>query len=560
MKLLKENEVESPYDLREMLWYIIPGATLLLLIFLFEYWFAVQIRGVEGYNQNETWKRSESSIDTVIASGILSTRAEGHNAIDTLKNTPVDTVRSSNEVLVDTLKKKLSMRKKLLEDLHTPIFTALAFTHTGEKMFGGNWILSALYILLLLTVCYLLGHVSYIIGTFIYERGLVSKGYSYPYIKLLELSKNERKEINIKNKIENQASQGFYKGIYFWIAVLWISMFVSFTLWGYDSYIPYKIILLSLTILLIVIPLRFKFILAEVTKWTKIEPKTAQEKTPKMGGYLYWTLISLLIISLMYGYRSENKINLSFSGLLTFISCNCEFIIWTVAIALILIELIFRRGFVQSKCVGDWMVKKLKQDNENKDMIFNVANEFEREKIFYEVLFIKLYNRLGNEIDRFSSNYFHIQRGFDRKFIDNYSYTFKKVYKNDYMDLNSHNFWFAKFFVMENSIYLNRQINFWENNYRFTKSLSASGFMAFIYCSISFMMQYLNIREFCSPTTFEWSEHYYAVVILFVIPIIYFIITMLTVQYYIYIYDNRFTRMVLRSFVSIVLSKEFNKK
>ena len=89
--------------------------------------------------------------------------------------------------------------------------------------------------------------------------------------------------------------------------------------------------------------------------------------------------------------------------------------------------------------------------------------------------------------------------------------------------------------------------------------------MAFVYCSLSFMIQYSTINQIVSgiPEKYNYSnligKYNIAVSILFLIPIIYYIIKILTVRYYIYVYDNRFNRMVLRSFVSIAVLAETNK-
>ncbi|HRK00480.1 MAG TPA: hypothetical protein PL089_12785 [Ignavibacteria bacterium] len=193
-----------------------------------------------------------------------------------------------------------------------------------------------------------------------------------------------------------------------------------------------------------------------------------------------------------------------------------------------------------------------------------------KEKFIYEYFFVKGYHFFSNELDKFSRNYFHTQTKFDQKFIREYENAFSKIYNQNYRDLAKHNYWLSKFFVMENSIYLTHQINFWENIYRFTKSLSAAFFLVFIYCSVSFMLQYELISRIIleSSTYFrmrdfkvsEWLGYDNIVFILFLIPLTYFIIKALIVRYYLYVYDNRFNRMILRSFVSSVAIKEYNKK
>lgn len=528
MKILKEDEIKSPYDLREMLWYIIPGATLLLLIFFFEFWFATQIGGI-------------NSIHNKDSTNFISNQLNQDNVADSIKKKSLD-----SSIILQQLHLALS------DSLHTPVFSALSMTHSplfenvkGEKSLVDNWVLAALYLLLLFTICYILGHLTYIFGTFIYERGLISKGYSYPYLKLLRLEELSRKEPEKKTPHEIRASQAFYRGLYFWSAFIFILTYILFKLFGYNNLELFRYGVLVLVIFMILFPIRLKFKLTKITYWDKKDSKL-RSVVPEVKGVLYWIICgSLIAIIFLIFYWDIWHFLLTLSVLGIFI---------------FLIEKYFQKLSRNTEIIK--RIQKKWGKDEDTSTIFKI------EKFYYEYLFTKWYHFFSNELDKFSNTYFHTQTEFDETFIDQYRDAFRKVYKSDYKGLINHNYWLSKFFVMENSIYLTQQINFWENIYRFTKSLSAAFFVGFLYCSLSFMLQYSLIYELISGSATklgyknfgELLNYNKAILVLFLLPLLYFFIKTLIVRYYLYVYDNRYNRMILRSFVSIVASQKYNKK
>ena len=552
MELFKEHEIKSPYDLREMLWYIIPGATLLLLIFLFEYWFSVEIRGVELSYKNG----NKTSENIVLNKSDETVKIE----FDTKsKNEQTDTMKQkSNTISADS---SGYYKKQLLENVHTPVFTALTITHTGENMFGENWVFGAIYLLLLLSVCYVLGHISYMAGTFLYERFLIMKGYSYPYKKLLLLQDDEKH----KNQREIDASQGFYTGVWFWIAFIFLIAYILGNSIRFTMPPVYTGILLFFFIFFLIIPAKLKFELSYLTR-LKIENRraaianTSSIKTrPDHSGYLFWPLWTILFIIIMYVLNHSGNQPLSPEGFWEFVTDNIWIILAVTAPVVLITEWVIRK-ISRTEWAANGSNQWLSKTEIDLEIEYDSNDIFDREKVTYETIFIKLYNFLGYELDRFSNNYFHTQAPFDKIFRDKYNEVFQKVYSCNYQDLKTHNYWFSKMFVMENSQYLSQQINFWENASRFTKSLSASFFIACVYCSFSYMIQCLKVRESLSHLQSVSINYPYRMSILFFIPLGYFILTALFVRYYLYVYDNRFNRLILRSFVALTLCKEFNKK
>jgi len=570
MKLLKENEIKSPYDLREMIWYIIPGVTLLLLIFLFEYWFAIRIRNVfdvpsEKITQTEILNFSvKDSTNNEKYKIILNTPSLEKNSDSSLQvqNESIAYIKAFQDSLHRQELKAhedsvIMIRQRLKENIHTPVFSVLLFTRTGEKMFGDNWVLSAMYLLLLISICYIVGHTVYILGTFIYERGLVYKGYSYPYVSLLKL--DERAENPLAN-FEVEASQRFYRGIYFWVGCIFILSYIIFKYYGYkyENYPIYEYGICIAVIILLLIPVRLKFILQKIYYWKVNNGNTTQGR-PRRSGLLYWFIYTGLLVLLMRLLDFQIKhwpewiqsvfYDASYTGYF--------FILWGYLITLFVgLELFFRLIVVRKTTFPELLTRCLRGFTHFRNVNHDLDNKHDREKATYEIIFAAFYNFFGNEIDKFTKNYFHTQDNFDQDFINKYGENFKSVYGLKHTELVRHNYWLPKFFVIENSTHLNQQITFWENTSRFSKSLATSFLLAFIYCSVSFMKQFGQLKEdlgsFANLPTIEYSIN-----ILFYIPIVYYIITALSVMYYLYVYDNRYNRMVLRSFVALVSAKEF---
>ena len=613
MSLLKENEVKSPYDLREMLWFVIPGATLLLLVFLFEYWLGVKMPAVEssitkdslisivkiesdslGSNQNNVGKRILTNIDSV--------QKAKQNMQDSVYKHFLDSLYQG---VYELRNKNSEVHEKLRKSVHTPILTALSITNSplfkvyqGEKSILENWVFGTVYLLLLLTICYILGHITYMIGTFLYERGMIMKGYSYPYLKLLDLKEPDEKsladkEIPKKPLIETMADQIYHKGIYFWASTIFVALYVLYAIWGFrtEKFIMYQYLIFSVCFILLVFPSRLAYKLSNITEFVKpgrtmrnigfvekqflkfIDAVSGIEEFSKMAGklksriekdkparsgHIFWILCVVIYVMLIYTINLKDFNQIGLQELIDFIWNNGWVILSVFFLVLVINELLVPFAS-RSKSISTWAINGLKGIKDFNRDSFMPISEFEKEKLVYEYLFIRWYNFFGNEIDKFSDNYFHTQKKFDQDFIMKYASSFRQIYKTEYSVLTTHNYWLSKFFVMENSVHLNQQMNFWENNTRFTKSLSASFFLAFLYCSISFLSYYFELIDTIVRNQL-WQVYHPFLVVWFLIPIAYFIITVCLLRYYLYLYDNRLNRMIIRSFVSLVAAKEYDKE
>ncbi|MFZ5788387.1 MAG: hypothetical protein ACOY3Y_18275 [Acidobacteriota bacterium] len=103
---------------------------------------------------------------------------------------------------------------------HTPVYAAVRDTvvktmrELSEK--DGVWSIALAYLLILMTIAYVAGHVVSSVSSFLIDRILVAKGYGYPYLHLLGLEDGEPR---------NPYSGPFYKAMFFWMHVYFVVRF-----------------------------------------------------------------------------------------------------------------------------------------------------------------------------------------------------------------------------------------------------------------------------------------------------------------------------------------------
>lgn len=148
MEELEEGKIRFPFSGFDLFWYIIPGAVLMLSVFLFEFWIRLH------YN---------------------------------------------------------------IPSFHSPVYTALS--STANQIFTENWVFSAIYLLILVSIAYVSGHILASIGAFVIERILVAKGYKYPYEHLLDI-----KDTSKQKKIH---SGPFYRGLFFWFNIYFLLRYIN---------------------------------------------------------------------------------------------------------------------------------------------------------------------------------------------------------------------------------------------------------------------------------------------------------------------------------------------
>lgn len=100
---------------------------------------------------------------------------------------------------------KMDVFTNRLKEFHTPVCTALRATVVTD---GANWAFMLLYVLSVLGVSYVIGHIVASIAVFFLDRILVGKGYGYPFRTLLA--------IPLETGLKGDVSAPFYRGIFFW--------------------------------------------------------------------------------------------------------------------------------------------------------------------------------------------------------------------------------------------------------------------------------------------------------------------------------------------------------
>jgi hypothetical protein len=101
--------------------------------------------------------------------------------------------------------------------LHLPVYNAFAETSKGLFDKETNWVLSLLYVIILSSVAYVIGHVVSSVSSFFLDRVLVAKGYGYPYRHLLQI-----------DPFDAASYRGaFYRGAFFWVNAYLIGQYIA---------------------------------------------------------------------------------------------------------------------------------------------------------------------------------------------------------------------------------------------------------------------------------------------------------------------------------------------
>ena len=143
------KEARLPLTPHDFFGYLVPGATLAILIYQFEFWCATKFPAVPG--------------------------------------TPI---------------------------FHTPVRTAIMMTDAPK-----DWGFSFLYVLAILGISYVVGHIIASASVVFIDRMLVSKGHGYPYQNLLRVDQHQG--------LKKDVSAPFYRGMFFWINIYFVLRYLA---------------------------------------------------------------------------------------------------------------------------------------------------------------------------------------------------------------------------------------------------------------------------------------------------------------------------------------------
>lgn len=321
-----------------------------------------------------------------------------------------------------------------IPSFHSPVYTAL--TSTANEIFTKNWVFSAIYLLILVSIAYVSGHILASIGAFVIERILVAKGYKYPYEHLLD--------IKDKSRQVKKHSGPFYRGLFFWFNIYFLLRYLNIY-YQYDTIqIILKIISYYILFLILLKP-SFDFL---------------KYKLPKSWEWLE--------------KNKKRKAIVAIHNFLIFI--------------------------------------------------------FESSSVFYNLLSSTF------------SIFLNTRRSFDQPFIDKYKEFFNSEFGFDPDCSSNNNYWLTKLFVINSSSALTKEVIIWNSMYRFSRNLSTALFISFFYLFISIITQHSLLKNINDP------------VITFTPLILFFLAVIMLLQFF-YLYDNRYSRLVFRSFVLLKLKK-----
>lgn len=100
------------------------------------------------------------------------------------------------------------------KDLHVPMYTA--FTTFAGKLSNADWVLSALFLIVVLGIAYVVGHVVASLSALLMDRFYLAKAHGYPYEWLLDLKDDDGKS----------DSRSFYRGLFLWVNVVVVAAYL----------------------------------------------------------------------------------------------------------------------------------------------------------------------------------------------------------------------------------------------------------------------------------------------------------------------------------------------
>ena len=149
-----KDKIKIPINAYDIFGYFLPGVVLVISILSFEFWVSYQ---------------------------------------------PIEAKPNSQEVQNEVKK----------SGVHIPAYTAIK-AMAKIVLSKKDWVFSASFFGIILMIIYVCGHIISSVSSFFIDRGLVLKGYAYPYQTLLDLDEPIRK---------TWATRSYYRGLFFWINV-----------------------------------------------------------------------------------------------------------------------------------------------------------------------------------------------------------------------------------------------------------------------------------------------------------------------------------------------------
>lgn len=154
---------------------------------------------------------------------------------------------------------------------------------------------------------------------------------------------------------------------------------------------------------------------------------------------------------------------------------------------------------------------------------------------FFKIIILKLFAGPYDVFARSLSRVINTRDRFSEEFIASYKNTFYKLFGLDSNKAETNNYWLTKCFVAFKSPALNTMLENWHHLYSYARNLSTAFYLAYIYCFFSIFLQFKEFRV---------VNDY----VIYLIPIIYFILSLIMLKRYYYLYNIYYSKFLFRAF------------
>jgi hypothetical protein len=141
------------------------------------------------------------------------------------------------------------------------------------------------------------------------------------------------------------------------------------------------------------------------------------------------------------------------------------------------------------------------------------------------------------------SSYVRLRDPLEARILEQYTDAFAGIFDMSPGEAGSNNYWMSRFFTGHANSRIDIEINRWRWTYKFARNISMAFYISFLYCLMSSQLQSKMIPE----------DKGYA---LAVMTGAFLFMWLLALVQYIYLYDNRYSQMVIRAFVFLSKSRK----
>ncbi len=361
-----------------------------------------------------------------------------------------------------------------------------------------HWLSNALFIVAILGIAYILGHIIGSLSSLTIDRCLISKGYGYPYRNLLSIEEETDKH--------GSYSGAFYRGLFFWVnfglTLKYFEMCIHH-MEGDNLKLAHNIgnYLAKLSLFFIILIIFFRIIIG--WKWMRDLGKKERNQARELTSA-----------------NQEKRVDKTPA-----VETGKE----TKAPASIVANSISDSDPVEDKTVSS----SKRRSSFQKFFIF--LRYFIR-RFFIIKVWAGPYDFLG----KFLSHTLQTRRAFNPEFRKKYAEAFDKQFAGiDYQKAETNNFWFSYYYVVENSTVLSAHLRNWRTLYIFARNLSTALYCSALYCFFELILQKDNLHGNIDGNK---PAALYMPLFLFTVSII------MLLRYY-YIYVCYYSKSVFRSFV-----------